>query len=194
MRFLAIASLVILANCGPSAPPATPPNPTPPPDVATDGFIDSVTEATIDMSVPDLRAFLIANPITDFLEPTGDISAPASFEIISGIWPQSDAVRRVKLEDGHYVIERILVNEPALFTYQIWVFTNDVGRGVAQIVGEQRFIAEGPASTRFEWTYRVLPNSVFTRPFVRRSQPDIQRYLQNATDAMAREANASAQS
>ncbi len=192
MRVLAIASFVILANCAPSAPPSEPPSPTPPPEVATSGFVDSFTQATVAMGLTDFRAFLIENPITDFLEPTGDISAPAEFEILSGAWPRPDAVRRVKLEDGHYVIERILQNEPELFTYQIWIFTNDVGRGVDQIVGEQRFIPEGPDRTRFEWTYRVLPKSVFTRPFVRASQSDIQSYLQTATNAMAAAANMAA--
>lgn len=90
------------------------------------------------------------------------------------------------LADGHAIIERILANEPDLLRYQIWVFTNAAGRGVDQIVAEQRFVEVAPGRTRFEWTYAMAPKSIVTRPFVARMRTrTLQPYLQDAADAMA---------
>ena len=99
------------------------------------------------------------------------------------------AARRVRLSDGHYIVERVVVNEPQRFRYQIYVFTNAAGRGVDQIVAEQRFVpVEG--GTRFEWDYDVYPKSAVTRPFVRRFvERELRPYIEAGTAAMAEAAS-----
>ena len=72
----------------------------------------------------------------------------------------------MKLADGHYVIERVVENRADFFKYQLFVFTNSTGRGVEQVVGEQRFIAT-ENGTRFEWSYKVRPRNFVTRQIVR---------------------------
>ncbi|MGF1543889.1 MAG: SRPBCC family protein [Parvularculaceae bacterium] len=95
------------------------------------------------------------------------------------------AARRLTLADGHYVIERVLENRPDFFKYQVWVFTNAAGRGVDQIVGEQRFTETADGVT-FEWTYNIKPKNALTRIFVRRvANRDIRPFLQNGIDGFA---------
>ncbi|RED13191.1 SRPBCC family protein [Pontivivens insulae] len=184
MRPLILSAFLILAACAPTAPPATPPEPTPPPAPATEGLIEIDLVETYPLSRADLRTFMEENPITAFFEPSDDIAPVIGLEILSGTWPEPGTVRRVALADGHYVIERILENEPALFRYQIWVFTNDVGRGVEQIIGTQRFVEVDESTTRLEWTYALKPRNALTRFFVNRQVPAVRAYLQSGIDGM----------
>ena len=128
------------------------------------------------MDVPELRAFMEEHPLISFLQPTENIANPVASEVLEGEWGEVGATRWLRLADGHYVIERILENEPDLFRYQVFVFTNATGRGVEQIIGEQRFVpVEG--GTEFQWTYNVLPRNVLTRQIVRGSMDEIEAYI-----------------
>ena len=178
--------LVMLAACAAPTPPAVPPEPTAPPPVATEGFVSARTAAVVPMSVPELRAFMLERPLLTFLEPTENVSPPRKAEVLSGTWSEVGAVRRLRLTDGHYVIERVLEDEPELFRYQVWVFTNAAGRGVDQIIGEQRFVALGPDETRYEWDYNIKPKNTVTRVFVRRLvEREIQPFLDDGLQAFA---------
>lgn len=194
MRFSLLAFAALLASCTSAiSPPDTPPAYSEPPPLAEDGYVSIVTSADIPMSVPELRAFLLEQPFIGFLEATENISPPVSEEPLSGEWLTPGAVRRLQLADGHYVIERVLENEPERFTYQAWVFTNAAARGVNHIFGEQRFIALGPDETRFEWTYNVKPKSAITGVFVRRQVPELTTFMDTGTQAMAAAATEAAQ-
>lgn len=177
-----------LAACSNSEAPGAPPELVTPPEMATEGFLTAYTEATVDMPVADLRAFLEDQPLISFLEPTDSISNPVASQVLAGTWPEPGAARWLRLADGHYVIERVLENRPEFFKYQVFVFTNAVGRGVEQIVGEQRFVAMGN-STLFQWTYNVLPKNIITRQIVRRSMPEIQSYIATGLNRFAAAAN-----
>ena len=181
---------VILTGCGEPSIPTEPPKATPPPDVATSGFLTAYAEQTIAMSVPEVRAFLADQPLISFLEPTENISNPVDGETLEGDWPEPGASRWLRLADGHYVVERILENEEDFFKYQVFVFTNAAGRGVDQIVGEQRFVAVEDG-TRFEWTYNVLPANFVARQFVRNNMDEIGVYISGGLERFAVAANAS---
>ena len=190
-KVLAPLSLtVLLAACANTAPPDTPPEWSPPPEVATEGFLTAYAEEEINLSVPQLRKFMEKQPLITFLEPTENISNPVETEIIRGTWPEPEATRRLKLADGHYVIERILENREDFFKYQVFIFTNAAGRGVEQIVGEQKFFATETGS-RFEWTYNVLPRNFVTRQVVRRSMPEIEDYISGGLSRFSAAANSS---
>lgn len=194
MRIPLIGLFILIAGCSSNTqPPATPPSFVAPPEVATKGFVTTVVTAEIPMSVTELRAFLLENPFITFLEATETISPPENTEILQGEWLTPGAVRRIQLADGHYVIERILENRPELFKYQVWVFTNEAARGVEQIVGEQRFIAIDEDNVLFEWTYNIKPKSALTRPFVKRRQPEFEKFMTLGTNAMAKAATQAAQ-
>ena len=194
MRLSLIAFAALLASCTSAiTPPETPPTYSEPPPLAESGYVSIVTSADIPMSVSDLRAFLLDRPFIGFLEATENISPPVSGETLRGEWLTPGAVRRLQLADGHYVIERVLENQPELFSYQAWVFTNSAARGVNHIFGEQRFIALGPNKTRFEWTYNVKPRSGITAFFVRRQVPELTDFMDTGTQAMAAAAREAAQ-
>ena len=142
------------------------------------------------MPVVELRRFLEERPLTTFLEPTENMSNPVEGKVIQGVWPNPGAYRWLKLADGHYIIDRILENEEDFFKHQVFVFTNATGRGVEQIVGEQRFVAVDNG-TRLEWTYQVLPTNFVTRQFVRRSMEEIETYISEGLEGFAAAANAS---
>ncbi len=186
---IATLALVTLASCGGTAPPDTPPELIAPPQVATSGFEVAYVEQSIPMTVPQLRQFMEKRPLISFLKPTENISNPDDTEVLQGTWAEPGATRRLRLADGHYVIERVLENEHSFFRYQIFVFTNATGRGVEQIVGEQRFVPiEG--GTRFDRTYKVLPKNLVTRIFVRRSMDEIETYISDGLAGFADAARA----
>ena len=176
MRILSIFLLFLLAGCS-SAPPTVPPEYSAPPAVANDGFVTVVASTDIPLSLSEFREYLRENAFIDYLEPTENIAPPKSWVSLKGEWLTRGASRRMQLADGHYVIERVLENNPELFRYQVWVFTNGAGRGIELIVGEQRFTVLSPTLTRFEWRYNVKPTSWFTRIFVKRRVPELQMFM-----------------
>lgn len=187
----AVFCFLALAACGGVEPPSEPPTAVAPPDVATDGFLAAYVEETVPVSVQELRAFMEERPVISFLQPTENISNPVDSMVLEGEWGEPGAVRWLRLADGHYVVERILENEPDLFRYQVYVFTNASGRGVEQIVGEQRFVAvEG--GTQFQWTYNVLPRNFITRQIVRASMEEIEDYIAGGLEGFADAARARA--
>jgi len=192
MRLLSLALVLatILAGCSEPSIPTEPPELTDPPDVATTGFLTAYTEQMVALPVAELRSFMQEQPLTSFLEPTENIANPVEDKVIQGKWPNPGAHRWLKLADGHYIIERILENEEDFFKYQVFVFTNATGRGVEQIVGEQRFVPVD-GGTRLEWTYNVLPTNFVTRQFVRRSMDEIEAYISGGLEGFAAAANAS---
>ena len=186
-----ISSVLVLAACSDAGPPPSPPTLTAPPPVATDGFETAFAQATVPMTVPQLRRYMEDAPLISFLKPTDSISNPVASQVLEGTCPMPGAARWLRLADGHYVIERVLENRPEFFKYQVFIFTNAAGRGVEQIVGEQRFVAVEDG-TRFEWTYNVRPRNALTRLFVRRNMPEIESYISGGLSRFAEDATRAA--
>lgn len=180
----ALPLLLALAACGAPAPPDGPPVAGDPPPVASEGFLTARAEADIPMSPPRLRAFMEARPLIGFLEPTENIANPVEAGVLEGTWGEPGAVRWLRLADGHYVIERILENESTLFRYQVFVFTDATGRGVEQIVGEQRFVSTAQG-TRVEWTYDVRPRNLLARKVLSGRMEEIDAYITGGLERLA---------
>ena len=189
---LTIFTFFALTTAVYATPPSEPPELTTPPAVATSGFVSAYVEETIPMPVKQVRGFLNRMPIVKFFEPTRNISNPVSSEVLKGKWPNVGSVRRVKLADGHFIIERVVENKPQLFKYQLFTFTSSTGRVVEQVVGEMNFVPVA-GGTEFQWSYNVKPRSVFTRPFVRARIREIESYLQNGLTGFAAAATKSVQ-
>ena len=83
------------------------------------------------------------------------------------------------------------MNDPELFQYQIWIFTNAAGRGIEQIVGTQRFVEVDANTTRFEWTYALKPRNALTRFFVNQQTADLQTFIESGATGMAEAVEAS---
>ena len=139
-----------------------------PPALATDKLYQTNrVSAAVPGNISDVRAFIDANPITDFVATTEAIPSIEGITVLSGTWPEVGAVRRVDLEGGHYVLERVLVNKADNFVYQIWNITAPAGRFIDHIKGEFRYIQEGD-TTQITWDYNIKPAAFFARPFIRR--------------------------
>jgi hypothetical protein len=147
------------------APPATPIAMSTPPDVETGFHAVNVVSRDFDVEVSAFRRWMDQGQMVKALQSTESIAKPAEIVYLSGSWPAVGAVRRVKLEDGHYVLERVLASEfPGLFRYQVWGFTNSAGNLVKYATGEFRYTSIGPNRTQFTWTYSLRPKSALLRP------------------------------
>ena len=112
----------------------------PAPDLARESLYQSnVISVVLEGEIAEVRAFMAANPLTNFLEPSGRIPRIADVVVLDGPWGDVGALRRVDLVDGNHVHERVLTNDEDEFTYQIWDITAPAGRFINHIYGEIRF-------------------------------------------------------
>ncbi|MEM9177004.1 MAG: nuclear transport factor 2 family protein, partial [Myxococcota bacterium] len=140
--------------------------------------------------VPLRRWIEEENRIVAAMEETERIRKPVGVEVLHGTWPEPGAVRRVELADGHFVLERVLVNDfPALFRYQVWNYTSAAGKSLSYAVGQQAWeVAPGGGAT-LTWTYRLKPDAFYKRPFVQRFvDEDMRPLMDRALDAVQRRA------
>jgi hypothetical protein len=79
---------------------------------------------------------------------------------------------------GHFAAEEVLVDEPRVFRYIVWGYTNYAGLLIDHAIGEFSFEDEG-ATTRLAWSYSFQPRSATVRPslakFVRGPWADLMR-------------------
>ena len=168
--FVPVIATVILAACSSIEPPSTPPTDfSTYPALADSGYAETTISRDFPMELTTLRAFLDeGNRIVANFEPTESIAMPVDTVYFDGEWPDVGATRRVEQEDGHFVLERVLVSQPDRFEYQIWGFTGAVGNNVDHVHGVMEFIPLGDDQTRMNWSYKVKPNAGWKRPLVQR--------------------------
>lgn len=183
--FLSLIAAIGFAACSSVEPPETPPTDvTSYPPLADDGYASTTIVADYPMMLPELRSWLAdGNKIVALMESTENIAKPADTVYFTGEWPEAGATRRVELEDGHFVLERVLSNTPERFEYQIWAMTNAAGKNVDHIHGIQAFEQLPNGNTQLSWTYKVRPNAGFKRPLVQRFvNKEITPFLTMAVD------------
>ncbi|MFL4470503.1 hypothetical protein ACERZ8_11665 [Tateyamaria armeniaca] len=145
----------------------TPGIPSPPALVDQARYMTNSETATFPGTVAAFRAFMDANPITDFVVATDAIPAIENIVYLSGTWPEVGAVRRVDLAGGHSAHERVIANTPDRFAYQIWNITAPSGRVIDHIMGEFQYGQSG-GDTTVIWNYNIKPNLFLARPAIRR--------------------------
>ncbi len=195
-RFTATKALfsmgALITACATPSPPATAPTDlTPPPALADEGYVEIVVSADFPGTPEQVRAWLDdGNKIIYAMEDTENISSPKRFTLTKGSsWTETGAERILEFNDGHFTFERVITHSPAKFDYQIWGFTSGTGNNVDHIYGKQELIADPNGGTDFIWTYRVMPNAGWKRPFVRRFvEGEVKDFLQIATDAVEAQA------
>lgn len=139
-----------------------------PPELAASGTYQTNTERAVlpFATAQDVRRFMDAHPVTDYVATTEAIPEIVGFTYLSGAWPGVGAVRRVDLADGSTVHERVLVNEPDNFAYQIWDISSGPGRFIDHIKGELRWIETAEGGVEVIWDYNVKPRVFVARPFI----------------------------
>lgn len=128
-----------LAACSTVEPPETPPSDvTSFPPLVDGGYASTTIQGDFPMPLEETRAWLAdGNKIVALMESTENIAKPVDTVYFTGDWPEAGATRRVELEDGHFVLERVISNVPEQFEYQIWAMTNAAGQNVDHIHGIQ---------------------------------------------------------
>ncbi|MGB6229403.1 MAG: hypothetical protein WBF53_04670 [Litorimonas sp.] len=160
-----------LAACSSTvAPPSVPPSDfSTYPTLSESGYASFTITRDFPMELAELRGFLDEdNRIVANFEPTEAIAMPVDTVYFDGNWPEVGATRRVEQDDGHFVLERVLVSRPDRFEYQIWGFTGAVGNNVEHVHGVMEFLPTQDRETRMNWTYKVKPDAGWKRPLVQR--------------------------
>ena len=152
------------------APPPTPPAYTGPrPEPAEAGYLSHTESIRIDAPLDAFRQWLHHAELADLLIGPDNMPRVVRTEAIRGAWdPDQDRVgdrRRVVLDDGHFAAEEVLVDEPRVFRYIVWGYTNYAGLMIDHAIGEFSFEDEG-AMTRLTWSYSFQPRSAIVRPLL----------------------------
>lgn len=152
------------------APPQTPPAYTGPrPEPAEGGYLSHTESIRIDAPLDAFRRWVNHTELNDLLVQSGNLPRVARTEVIWGSFdPDHDrtgARRRVVLDDGHFTAEEILVDQPKVFRYLVWGYTNYARLMIEHAIGEFNYEGEG-GGTRLTWTYSFRPWSAMVRPFL----------------------------
>lgn len=177
------------------APPATPPAYTGErPAVSDDqnSYISHIEEIVIDLPVEQYHEWSSNTPLEAVLTETSGIPSVLRTEMIQGTWNQVGARRRVVLNDGHFAAEEVLVNEqPGLFRYAVWGYTNYARFAVDYAVGEFQF-EDVSGKTHIRWTYSFHKNSILSDIFLPNFvQSNWAAYMRNALQTMKHESERS---
>jgi polyketide cyclase/dehydrase/lipid transport protein len=153
-------------------PPTTTPAFTDPrPEPAKEGYIEHTESILIDAPVDQFRDWANRASLEDLGLRSENTPNVVRTEAIRGTWdPGRSRVgdrRRVVLDDGHFTAEEVLVDEPEVFRYMVWGYTNYAGLMIDHAIGQ--FNYEGDRDrTRLTWTYSFLPRAAIVRPFLSR--------------------------
>lgn len=147
-----------------AAPPSGPPDYSGErPRLADHGYVSITHSVHVDASPEQVWASGNDPNLTleDIVQFDDGFPAVQTAQPLIGDWTPGDRVgdrRWVRFEDGHYLAEEVLVDDPELFRYQIWGFTSTQRFAVRHGVAEFHYEAEGDG-TRLSWTYSFLPTT-----------------------------------
>lgn len=142
---------------------------TPPALRADKGYVMNVETAIFDGTPAEVRAALQSEEgsVLAFVAPTDAIPGIAELTPLVDMFPTEGAVRRVRLTNDEYVVERVIRNDAEGFEYQIWNFTSSEARFIDHIHGRFAYEAIDGGKTEVTWTYAIAPRVFFARPFIR---------------------------
>lgn len=183
---LLLTALLMIGCAETSPPPAEAPDASSTPPLVTDGaYAEYSTKRVFDAPLEPLRRWIEAeNRIVAAMDETDRIKKPVDVTVISGNWAEVGSVRRLKFSDGHFVLERVLVNDfPNIFRYQVWHYTNDAGKNLEYAIGQQSWRTLDDGQSELTWTYKLKPNAEYKRFFVQRFvDSDMRPLMDNALD------------
>lgn len=190
---LFIAASLSLTACGDNSPPETPPTNTANyPEITEGKYAVYETERVFNAPLVPLRRFIEdGNKIVAAMEETDRIKKPVDVVVLEGTWPEEGSVRRVELSDGHFAMERVLVNDfPTLFRYQVWDFTAAAGNNLDYAIGQQSWEVLDNGQSKLTWTYSLRPNAGYKRVFAQRFvDNDMRPLMENALDTVKDQAD-----
>jgi hypothetical protein len=186
--------LVALSACS-TTPPGNAPSFTEPPTMAADdNYVSHTASRTVEWDIVSFRRWLEKEQMITFLPKDQGIPGVQSATPMRGTWGQAGSVRRVNLDNGHYVFDHVTNTQfPGLFQYQVYGFTNEAGRVAEYIKAEFRYTETRPGFTTLQWTYAMRPKSMLTQPFVKSFMSNkMVPYMEQGMDTMAQAAKRAA--
>ncbi|WP_111656259.1 SRPBCC family protein [Isoalcanivorax indicus] len=157
-------ALLSLSACV-SVPATDPSFSTEPPRQVDRSSIIHTVEVDIQAPADALLDWIITVPLEDVFLAYRSLPGVATSEVLTDTWGTPGTRRRVRLEDGHQVVEQLLSVVPGEhFSYQLWGFTNEAGLLAEYAIG--RFELEsrpGGELTRVTWTYSFTPKGPVRR-------------------------------
>jgi hypothetical protein len=149
------------------APPRTPPTYAGPrPEPAEAGYLSHTESIQIGAPLDAFRQWMHHAELAELLVGPDNMPRVLRTDAIRGTWdPDQNRVgdrRRVVLDDGHFAAEEVLVDNPEVFRYIVWGYTNYAGLMIDHAIGEFHFEAEGDR-TRLTWSYSFQPRSAIVR-------------------------------
>jgi hypothetical protein len=173
------------------APPETPPSYAGSrPEPAEGGYVSHTESILIDAPVDEFVGWVRGMGLEDLGLESDRTPNVVRTEVLRGTWdPDQDRAghrRRVVLDDGHFAVEEVLVDDPDEFRYIVWGYTNYARLMIDHAVGDFTYVGRGNR-TRLTWTYSFQPRSAIVQPFlsrfVRRTWAALMR---NTLEAMRR--------
>ena len=131
--YLFVLVIAISGCSGDIPPPAVPPSDiSSAPEIVDGDYAVYETQRTFNAPLVALRRWIEDDSkIVAAMEETDQIKKPVDVVVLSGVWPEDGAVRRLEFSDGHFVLERVLRNDfPNLFQYQVWNYTSAAGQNL----------------------------------------------------------------
>ena len=162
------------------------------PEVDDGPHVVCEVEATVRRSLADFDRWFSDVKLETILEGRGAIPRVVGSELVSGVWGDPGARRRVRMADGTQVLEEILLNaRPDHFAYVVWDFPGPVGACARYARGDFRMMATDGETTHVRWRYAFRPRNplaaLLLRPVVAwRFRP----FMQAGIAAIRREAEA----
>lgn len=134
------------------------------PEPIADGHITHRESILIDVPVGRYMEWVTGTSLEDVLQGSDDVPSVVRTEPVMGTWGEVGARRRVVLDDGHYVTEEILENDqPRIFRYEVWGYTNAGRLMIEYAVGEFK-VDDEDGQTLVTWTYSFHPTVGIARP------------------------------
>jgi hypothetical protein len=145
------------------APPRRPPVYAEKPPVAKDGYVSHTEVRIIDVSLAQYKEYIAQIPLESILNSGSGGIRVESTTMLKEPWNEVGSRRRINFAGGHYAAEEVLVNdEPRVFRYQTWGFTNYARLVTDYLVGEFNVEATPDGKTRVTWTYSFHKNSLLS--------------------------------
>jgi hypothetical protein len=184
---LLASSLLSLGACSVN-PPNVAPDMTAPPAIANDdNYVSHVATRTVNWDRASFRRWLEKEQMVSFLPKDQGIPGVTGTTAMRGTWGQNGSVRRVSLDNGHYAFDQVTLNQqPDLFQYQVYGFTNEAARVAQYIRAEFKYSEPSPGVTTLQWTYSMRPNSALTKLLVESYVNNkLRPYMEAGMDNMA---------
>lgn len=138
------------------------------PNLTDAHHVANIAETEIAVPLPAFDAWFQHVALEDILPGYGTIPRIVRSDLITGVWSDPGARRRVHMADGTSVLEEVLAQDrPHHFSYMVWDFPGVIGTLASYANGEFFTTAAGEDATAMRWRYRFRPRGRLATPVLK---------------------------